>query len=87
MDFARGTHVALDRGDRAIRVRDGLALCNVADHALAVLKRNHGWRGARALGIRNNNRFAAFEESDAGVRCTKVDTNNFTHNSYPPTIL
>ncbi|MPN39253.1 hypothetical protein SDC9_186781 [bioreactor metagenome] len=79
MDLAGRTHVALDRRDRAIRVRDGLAFCDIADHTLAVLKRYHGRRGAHAFGIGDNDRFAAFEKRDARVRRAKVDANDFAH--------
>ena len=85
--LARGAHVALDRRDRAVGVRDGLALCDLADHALAVFKRNHGRRGAHAFGIGDDDRFAAFKESDAGVRRAEVDADNFAHKYCPPTIL
>ena len=54
VDFVIGAHVALDGSDGALRIGDGLALCHIAHHALAVLAERHHGRVVRApsaLGI------------------------------------
>ena len=80
MHFAVGTHVALDRRDRALRVRDRLTLCKRADHALAVLKRDDGRCGAGTLRVRDHDGLAAFQNSNAGIGSTQINADNFTHN-------
>jgi len=63
-------HLPLDRSNRAIRVRDRLTLCYLANHALASFgERNNAWRGARALCVRNDDRLAAFNYSYTRVCC------------------
>ena len=55
-------HEPLDREDRALGVRDRLALRRRADQTLPVLgERDHGRRGPPALGVRDDRRLAAFE--------------------------
>ncbi|MPM50556.1 hypothetical protein SDC9_97298 [bioreactor metagenome] len=71
-------HFTLDGGDGAGGVRDGLPLCNGADHALAGLREGHDRRsGAAAFGIGDDNSFSAFHDGDAGVGGSEVNTNNF----------
>ncbi len=78
-----GAHLTLDGGDGAVGVGNGLALGNLADHALAGLGEGHdGRRGARALGIGNDNGFAAFENSDAAIGGTQIYSDNFTHDCF-----
>ena len=64
-------HLALDAHYRAVRVRDGLALCHLAHHTLAGLaERHYGRRGARALGVGDHNGLAALDHCYAGVGST-----------------
>ena len=73
--------MALDGDDGALRVGDGLTLCDLADQALAVLGEGHdGGSGAGAFSVRDNNGFAAFHDSDAGIGGTKVNADNLAHN-------
>ena len=81
VDAVVRTHVALDRDDRAVYIGDGLALCHLADHALAVLGERDDRRGrARAFGVRDNDRLAAFHHGYARVCGTKVNANDFAHD-------
>ena len=76
-------HLALDRGDRAVGVRDGLALGHLADHTLAVLGKGHdGRRGARAFGVGNNDSLAAFHNGHAAVGSSQVNTDDFSHDEF-----
>ena len=78
--FVVGAHLTLDGRDGAVRVGDGLALCDLADHTLAVLGKRHDRRsGTGAFRIRDDDRFAALEHSHAAVGCSEIDTDNFTH--------
>ena len=74
-------HLALDRGDRALVVGDGLPLCKAADHPLAGRGKAHNrGRGTSALGIRDDDRLAAFHHGNAGIGGAKVDTDDFGHS-------
>ena len=82
-DFIIRAHLALDRADRAVRVRDGLALCYLTDHTLAGLgKRDDGRGGAMTFRVGDDGRFAALHDGDAAIGGAKVDTDNFTHNDF-----
>ena len=71
VDFVVGAHVALDGSDGALRIGDGLALCHIAHHALAVLaERHHGRGGAGTLCVGDHYGFAALNHADAAVCCT-----------------
>ena len=81
--FIIRAHLALDRADRAVRVRDGLTLCHLADHTLAGLgERDDGRGGAMTFRVGDNGRFAALHDGDAAIGSAKVDTDNFTHNDF-----
>ena len=83
LNFVIRAHLALDRADRAVRVRDGLTLCHLADHTLAGLgERDDGRGGAMTFRVGDDGRFAALHDGDAAVRGAKVDTDNFTHNDF-----
>ncbi|MBG9885548.1 glutamate dehydrogenase, partial [Bacillus toyonensis] len=72
-----GSHVALDRGDRAVDVGDGLALGGLADEHLPVLgEGDHRGGGAEALGIGDDLGLAALEDADDRVGRTEVDTDS-----------
>ncbi|MCY1228066.1 NAD-specific glutamate dehydrogenase [compost metagenome] len=74
-DVPVSAHVALDGGDGAIDVVDGLALGDLADQDFAGLgERNDGRRGAATLGVGNNGGLATFENGDDGVSGSEVDT-------------
>ena len=71
-------HEALDREDRVLRVGDGLALGDLADEPLAVLREADDGRGrAPAFGVRDHDRIAAFHHRDDGVRGAEIDANDF----------
>ena len=73
-------HVALDRPDRAVDVRHGLALGDLADEHLAVLGERHdGRRRPRALGVRDDGGLATFEYGDDRVGRPQVDTDRACH--------
>ena len=76
-------HLTLDRGDRAVGVGDGLALGHLADHTLAVLgKSDDRRRGARALGVRDNDSLAAFHDGHAAVGGSQVNTDDLSHDEF-----
>ena len=75
--------MALDGRDGAVMVGDSLTLCDLADHSFAGLgERDNGRCGAVAFGVCDNDGLAAFHHGDAAVGCTKVNTNNLTHNVF-----
>ncbi len=77
-----GAHLALDGGNGAVGVCDSLTLCHLAHQTVARFGEAHnGRRGARALGVCNDNRLAAFNHGNAAVCCAKVDTNDLSHNN------
>ena len=78
-------HLSLNRGDRAVRVRNRLTLCDLTDHALACLGECHDGRGGScAFCVCDNDRLAAFNNRYARVCCTKVNTNCLCHINYLP---
>ncbi len=69
--FIVGAHFPFDGGNGALRVRDRLTLCDLADHPFAGFgESDDGRRGPCAFGIRNDNGFAALDDGDTGVGCT-----------------
>ena len=81
VDAVVGAHFTLDGGNGAVGVGDGLALCDLADHTLAGFgERYDGRRSARALGVGNDFRLAAFHNGDAAIGSAKIDTDDFRHN-------
>ena len=75
-------HEPLDREDRLLRVRDGLPLGRRADEALAVLlEGDDGGGRARALGVRDDGRLAAFHHRHDAVRRAEVDTDDLAHEA------
>ena len=74
------THEALDRVDGVGRVRDRLALRQLADEALAGLREGDDGRdGPTALGGRDDGRLAALHDRDDRVRRTEVDADDLAH--------
>ena len=71
---------ALDGVEREVRVGHGLAAGRHADQAFAAFgEGNHGRGCARAFGILDDLRLAAFHDGDTGVCGPEVDTNNLAH--------
>ena len=64
-------HVAFDGCNRAVRVGHSLALSQLTNEALAVLRETYNRRGdTAAFRIRDDSRLAAFHNGYNGVRCT-----------------
>ena len=63
--------MTFDGCDRAIRIGYRLALCQLANEALARLREtNYGRRQTAALRVRDNRRLAAFHDGHNGIRRT-----------------
>jgi len=78
--FELASDQAFDREQCIGGVGDCLALGRLADQNLVVLaKRNDRRRGAITFAVLYNLGGIALHDCNAGVRGTKVDTNNFTH--------
>ena len=76
-----GAHLALDGGDGAIGVGDGLTLCYLADHTLAGLcECNDGRSCTCAFSVGDDYCLAAFHNGNTAVSSTEVYANDFTHN-------
>ena len=77
-----GTHVALDRTDRAIDVRDALALCHFAGENFAVFGEGDHRRGRTgAFGVCNNGGFSTFEYGNNRVGRAEVNSDRAGHTS------
>ena len=64
-------HLALNGHDGAVRVGDGLALCDLANHALTAFRERDDRRCcARAFRVCDNGSLAAFENGNTGVGST-----------------
>ena len=62
-----GTHLPFDGYNGIVRIGYGLALSNSAHHALPVLRRYNRRSSPAALGVRDNNGFAALHYRHAGI--------------------
>ena len=79
-----GAHVALDGGDGAVDVGDGLTLGDLADEHLALLGEGDDRRGgAGALGVRDDGGLAALEDGDGGVGGAEIDSDDTGHGCLP----
>jgi hypothetical protein len=68
-------HVALDRTDGPVGVGDRLALRNLSDQDLVVLREPHDRRGgAGAFRVGDDDGLARLQNGDHGVRRSQVDT-------------
>ena len=77
-------HVALDRAEGAIGVGDRLTLGDLADEHLAGLRERDDRRGrAGALGVGDDDGFAAFEDRDHRVGGSEVDADCLGHGVAP----
>ena len=80
-------HLALDAGDGARRVGDGLALGGFAHQALARFGEcHHRRRGALALGIGDHHRFTALDDRGAAVGSAQIDPDHFCHGCVVPSL-
>ena len=80
VDPVVAAHLALDGADGALTVGDGLTLGHLADQALSVLcKCDKRGRGARTLGIGDDDRLAALDDRDAGVGRAQIDSYDSGH--------
>ena len=80
-------HLALDAGDGARRVGDGLALGGFAHQALARFGEcHHRRRGALALGIGDHHRFTALDDRGAAVGSAQINPDHFCHGCVVPSL-
>ncbi|ENO96456.1 NAD-specific glutamate dehydrogenase [Thauera phenylacetica B4P] len=80
--FEAAADQALDREQGVPRVGDGLALGRRADQDLAVFGvGDHRRGGARAFGVLDDLRLAAFHHGDAAVGGAEVDADDLAHES------
>jgi len=71
---------ALDRVDGVLRIRDGLALRDLAHQSFALLGESHHRRsGSIPFRVGDDDGVASRHDGHAGVRCPKIDSNYFTH--------
>src|SRR5207248_3115693 len=78
-------HVTFDGPDRPVRVRDGLALGDLAHQDLAGLGESHH-RGGDPLALRvgDDRRLPALQHGDHRVRGAQVDSDRSGHETVPP---
>ncbi len=80
LDLMVGPHVPLDRADRAVRVRDGLALRKLTDEPFAGLRERHDRRSrSRSFGVGDDGRALPFHHGDDGIGRAEVDSDHFCH--------
>ena len=78
-----GAHVTLDAHNSLVGIGDSLTLCHLADHSLTGLGEGYHRGGSSgSFGIGDNGGFTALKHSHARVGCTKIYTNNFSHNNF-----
>mmetsp|Transcript_548 Transcript_548/g.838 ORF Transcript_548/g.838 Transcript_548/m.838 type:complete len:86 (-) Transcript_548:57-314(-) len=73
------TDQALYAEDRVFWVRDSLTLGRLTSETFIVRERNDRRRRAGAFCVLDYTRLRAIHDSHAGVSCTEVDTNDFSH--------
>ena len=77
------THETFDGEHGIVGVGNGLTLGRRADFTLTTVGEGHYGRGcALPLVVDDDSRLIAFHHSDAGIGCSQVDTDNFTHSLY-----
>ena len=88
VDLVVGAHLTLYGAYGPVRVRDGLALCDLADHALAGLGEGDDGRGGPgALGVRDDDCLAALHDGHAAVGGAQIYTDDLAHNFLPPVVF
>ena len=79
--FIIGTHMSLDGRNGSFRVCNSLTLCDLTNQTFAGFGETNDRRcGSCTFCICNYDSVAAFHNSNTGVCCTQVNTNNFSHN-------
>src|SRR5690606_2725037 len=79
---------ALDRIQGVVRVGHRLALGRLADEDLAIVGvGDDGRRGASAFGVLDDLDATVFQNGDAGVGGPQVDTDDFSHECSPETLI
>ena len=85
LNFVGRTHFSFNRRNGVVRVGNRLTLCHLTYQSFAVLRKcNNRRRCSCSFCIGDDDRFAAFNNSNARVCCTKINTNCFSHNDFPP---
>ena len=75
---------ALDGEQRPAGIRDRLAFGDDADELLRIFAERHDRRrGARALGVFDDDRLAVFDDGDARIGGAEIDADDFTHCCFP----
>ena len=85
-DFSVGcatTDKTLNSEYGVVRVGDGLAFCRLTNKALVFGETDDRRSGACAFSVFDDARFGTIKDGYAGVRGTKVNTNDFSHFSNP----
>lgn len=83
LDLPVGAHVALHRADGPVHVRDRLALGDLADEHLTVLREgDDGRRGPGTLGVGDDGGLAALQNADDGVSRAQVDADRTCHGCF-----
>ena len=83
LDGMIGSHVALDRFDRAVRVGDGLAFGELAYEPLAGFREgDDGGRGARAFRVRDDGGGLTLHDGYDRIGRAEVDADHFSHVLY-----
>ena len=76
------SHEPLDRVDRVLGIRHGLALRHLADEALALLREGHDGRGGAApLRVGDHGRRIALQDGHDGIGRAQIDSNHLAHCS------
>ena len=82
--FIVASHVSLDGSNGSVCVGYRLTLCRLADQSLTGLGKCNNRRGcADTLCICDNGRLSAFHNCYTAVCCTKINTNDFSHDVSP----
>ena len=75
-------HEAFDRIDCALGIGDGLTFGGIAYLTFATVdKSDNRRRCVAAFAVRDHNRVVTLKHCDAGIGCSQVNTDNFSHNS------
>ena len=81
--FVVFAHVAFDGSDCVVGVCDRLTFCCFTNQSFAIFcKTYYGRSCSCAVAVYDNNGLTAFHYCYTRVRCTQVDTDNFTHDKF-----